>query len=264
MRRFRAEKAWEWVKNIFSRPIFAVDLGTKTKIVHPRFARLLFERKVRKIYISSVTSPEELRRKLAFFYPEGAYYWRNRVKNYDLCKNCPRRKERKVLPCWGCKNFLGQELVFDIDPENIDVGQNYSDSKFSFGEEEFFAARDQALEMVEILEEEFERVVPVYSGRGFHIHVLDERAFRLSPKEREKYVERFKNWGIDYVVTRGGASLIRLPYSLNAVVNKEVLPLTKKQLASFDPYHSSSSSSSKSSSHSSKSSHSSSSISSPS
>ncbi len=241
MKEFKVEKAWDWVKKLFNKPIFAIDFGTKTKIVHPRFRKLVFEKKVRKLYISRIESPRALRQVLAHYYPEGVYYWRNRVREYSLCKGCPRRKERKKLACWGCENFLGQELAFDIDPENIDVGDGFSDT-VSFSEREFFAARDQALEMLDILSQEFgfKKIIPVYSGRGFHIHVLDEAAFLLSPQERAEIVERFKNWGIDYGVTIGGISLIRLPYSLNAVVNKEVKPLTRKELENFDPYHSSS------------------------
>ncbi len=236
--RFRANLAWEWVKAFFDHPIFAVKIASKTRIYDSRF-RELVERKVRAIYISSVRSPEDLRRKAVFYAPEGLYYWRNRVVDYERCKKCPYKKERKYIKCFDCPNFLGQELVFDVDPENFCLGKFHDFASFTL--ESFYKARDTAVGIYESMEEQYSDVRAVYSGRGFHIHVLDEDAWFLSPQERRKIAEKFK--GIDPWVTRGSIALIRLPYSLNAVVNKEVVPLTKKELEKFsvDRYHSSSS-----------------------
>lgn len=236
--RFRADLAWEWVRELFERPIFAVKIASKTNIYDPRFKSIV-ERNIRAIYISSVRSPEDLRRKAVFYAPEGLYYWRNRVLDYGKCKGCPYKKERKYIFCFKCPNFLGQELVFDVDPENFCPGRFHDFASFTL--DCFYKARDAAVEIYECMEEQYSDVRAVYSGRGFHIHVLDEDAWRLSPEERKKIAEKFK--GIDPWVTRGGVALIRLPYSLNAVVNKEVVPLTKKELEEFsvDSYHSSSS-----------------------
>jgi DNA primase catalytic subunit len=42
---------------------------------------------------------------------------------------------------------------------------------------------------------------------------------------------------IDEWVTSGEMRLIRLPYSLNGLVSRLVLPLTRDELKSFDPIH---------------------------
>ncbi|HID08897.1 TPA: DNA primase [Candidatus Micrarchaeota archaeon] len=236
--RFRAGLAWGWVRELFDRPVFAVKIAGRTDIYDPRF-RDLVERNVKAVYISSVRSPEDLRRKALFYAPEGIYYWRNRVLDYGRCRRCPHKRERKCLLCFSCPNFLGQELVFDVDPENFCRGRFRDFTSFTL--DCFYKARDAAVEIYESMEEQYSDVRAVFSGRGFHIHVLDEDAWRLSPEERKELVEGFR--GADPWVTRGEAALIRLPYSLNAVVNKEVTPLTKKELEEFsvNRYHSSSS-----------------------
>jgi len=248
-KRFDAERAWQWVKSLFHIPIFAIKLVGKTKIYDPRFEKLV-RRKIRAIYISSVRSPQDLRKKLAFYAPEGVYYWRNRVFDYDECKTCPHKKVRDYSACWGCENFDGQELVFDVDPENFCPGK-FKDFA-SFTEKAFFQARSAACSLYDALSENFQKLHIFYSGRGFHIHVLDKDAWYMPFEERKRLADSFKDKGIDRWVTAGGAVLIRLPYSLNGVVNKEVTPLTRKELEEFVPYHSSSSS--RSSSYSSKSS----------
>ncbi len=229
-RRFRADLAWRWVREFYTRPVFAVKIWGKTNIYDPRFEHLR-ERNVRAIYISSVRSPRDLRKMLLFYAPEGAYYWRTRVYDYEKCKRCPKKKERKYLDCFSCENFQGQELVFDVDPENFCQGRFHDFASFTL--DCFYKARDAALEIFDAMRENYRDVRAVFSGRGFHIHVLDDDAWFLPPEERDALARRFR--GVDPWVTRGGAPLIRLPYSLNGVVNKEVVPLTRKQLEGFEP-----------------------------
>jgi DNA primase catalytic subunit len=61
----------------------------------------------------------------------------------------------------------------------------------------------------------------------------------LSHKERQELAEQVKKEGfhIDEWVTAGEMRLIRLPFSLNGLVSRIVLPLTKVELQTFDPIH---------------------------
>jgi len=79
----------------------------------------------------------------------------------------------------------------------------------------------------------------VYSGRGFHIHVLDPAAYAFDEKKRLEIARAVKEKGfaIDEWVTAGEMRLIRLPYSLNGLVSRIVLPLEKRELEKFDPVH---------------------------
>jgi len=71
------------------------------------------------------------------------------------------------------------------------------------------------------------------------VHVLDKEAYSLSTKERLGLARRVKKAGfhIDEWVTSGEHRLIRLPYSLNGLVSRIVLPLKKSEIESFDPVH---------------------------
>jgi len=77
----------------------------------------------------------------------------------------------------------------------------------------------------------------VYSGRGFHVHVLDAAAYALSAEERIELAEKVKSLGfeVDAWVTAGEMRLIRLPYSLHGMVSRIALPLEKNEIEKFDP-----------------------------
>lgn len=87
------------------------------------------------------------------------------------------------------------------------------------------------------METRFSDVKAVYSGRGFHIHVFDAEAYSFNEKQRLEIAHEVKHAGfhIDEWVTSGEMRLIRLPYSLNGLVSRIVLPLTKQELEAFNP-----------------------------
>ena len=95
------------------------------------------------------------------------------------------------------------------------------------------------LGLFDYLKESYSDLKVVYSGRGFHIHVLDQKAYILSTKERLNLAKQVKQAGfhIDDWVTSGEFRLIRLPYSLNGLVSRIALPLKKDELESFDAVH---------------------------
>ena len=160
------------------------------------------------------------------FLPEAVYY------------------DRNVYDQNGDK--VGQELAFDLDPENITcpihgtlADKMKRNQGLSFCELELEMVQKEAKGLYEFLANLFSEVRAVYSGRGFHLHVLDKKAYVLTPQERLEIAQQVKQEGfhIDEWVTSGEMRLIRLPWSLNGLVSRIVLPLTKEELESFDAVH---------------------------
>lgn len=187
---------------------FAVDLGTETNIIkYP-------EKKNKLIYFK----PKNLKSKLLYFLPEDVYYDRNLHKGNKLCFFCLKTKNY-----FKCKDFLGQELVFDIDADNLDCNCKNICNKC------IIKSIQNAFNIVEELKKDFENIKIVYSGRGCHIHVFDKKAYKLSISERKKLAKKFKKYGLDQWVTEGKIRLVRLPYTLNALVSRIVLPIKNKE-----------------------------------
>jgi len=217
---FDLEKVAVWLGKRPTKVKFAVIIGRHTRIFPEKY-RDDFDTT---IIIDEYKSPSEVGDQIIEFLPESVYYDRNVYDSHD----------RKI----------GQELAFDIDPENITcpvhgdlankmkVGQG-----LGFCELELQMANDQALRLHEYLEKDFSLMRIVYSGRGFHIHVLDEETIAWNEKKRHLIAVEVKKKGfaIDEWVTAGEMRLIRLPYSLHGLVSRIALPLEKKEMDSFNP-----------------------------
>lgn len=221
-REFNTNKVVEWFKGGLSGIKFAVIIGRHTKIYPQKYS----EDADTTIIIDEYEDIEDVRGQVLEFLPEAVYYDRD---VYDQANN-----------------KFGQELAFDIDPENINcpVHGTLADKMnrkqgLSFCEIELNLAKKETVNLYEYLETLFGEVRIVYSGRGFHLHVLDQEAYELSFKERQKLARQIKqkNYHIDEWVTSGESRLIRLPYSLNGLVSRIVLPLKKDELESFDAIH---------------------------
>ena len=132
---------------------------------------------------------------------------------------------KNVIKSLNFDNWLSQELVFDIDSDNIKCAhpKNQLLCKKCLKK-----AYNSTIGMKEKLEDYFQRIIIIYSGRGFHIHILDKRADNLTTKERERLNKIFSKFPIDPWVSRGYIRLIRMPYSLNSLVSRKVIPLYKK------------------------------------
>jgi DNA primase catalytic subunit len=215
---FSPQEAAEWVTRQ-GRTKFAVIMGRHTKIYPPKYK----EDAATTIIIDEYQTPEDVRQQILEFLPEAVYYDRN---VYDA-------NDRKV----------GQELAFDLDPENITcpIHGSLADKMkrqqgLSFCELELDMVKKEAVGLFAFLEAQFSDIRVVYSGRGFHLHVLDPQAYQLSTEQRIDLAQRIKQAGfhIDEWVTSGEMRLIRLPYSLNGLVSRIVLPLKKEELESFD------------------------------
>lgn len=219
---FNIEKVQKWLGLFRGKMKFAVIIGRHTKIFPEKYR----EDASTTIIIDEYAVIEDVRDYMIEFLPEAAYYDRN---VYD-------ETDRKT----------DQELAFDLDPENItcpihgtlaDKMQRHQG--LSFCELELELVKEQAASLYEHLEAQFSNMKIVYSGRGFHIHVLDPEAYKLSAKERRQIAKKVKEKGfqIDEWVTAGSMRLIRLPYSIHGLVSRIVVPVEKGELERFDPVH---------------------------
>lgn len=217
---FRLDKVAEWFKGRKDKIQFAVIIGRHTKIYLKEYA----EDFSTTIIIDDYEDLNDVKNQIIEFLPEGVYYDRN---IYD-----------------DDGEVVGQELAFDLDPENITCPIHGSledkmqrNQGLSFCELEFQMIKDQTVSLYEYLEGLFSKLKIVYSGRGFHIHVFDDDAYQLKFKDREAIAKdvKVKGFPIDTWVTTGDMRLIRLPYSLNGLVSRIVIPLSKSEMKDFDP-----------------------------
>jgi DNA primase catalytic subunit len=219
---FSIQKAAGWFKHGLGNTKFAVIIGRHTKIYPEKYKHDASTT----IIIDEYKTLEDARQQVLEFLPEAVYYDRSIYDEND--------------------NKIGQELAFDLDPENITcpIHGSLADKMkrqqgLSFCELELDMVKKEAIGLYGFLSARFHDVWAVYSGRGFHLHVLDSEAYRLSAQERLELAKQVKQAGfhIDEWVTSGEMRLIRLPYSLNGLVSRIVLPLKKDELESFDPVH---------------------------
>jgi DNA primase catalytic subunit len=217
---FNLQKVGEWIGQRRGKTKFAVIIGKHTRI-YPQEYRDDAETT---IIIDEYTDLEEVRRQIVEFLPEAVYYDRN----IYLENNHP----------------AGQELAFDVDPENstCPIHGTLADKMkrhqgLSFCTTELEMAKQQTAGLCEFLEKQFSDLRMVYSGRGFHIHVFDEKANSLTTKQRTQLAEKVKANGfdVDAWVTTGEMRFIRLPYSLHGMVSRIAVPLEKGELGRFNP-----------------------------
>jgi DNA primase catalytic subunit len=221
-REFKLQKVVDWFEGGLGNTKFAVIIGRHTKIYPEKYK----EDASTTIILDDFETPEGMHQQILEFLPEAVYY------------------DRNVYDSKGGK--VGQELAFDLDPENITCpihGTLAEKMKrhqgLSFCELEFDKVKHEAMGLYDYLADSFSSLKIVYSGRGFHIHVFDQKTYQLTVNERLGLAKKVKKAGfhIDDWVTSGEFRLIRLPYSLNGLVSRIVLPLKKDELESFDAVH---------------------------
>jgi DNA primase catalytic subunit len=226
---FNLKKVDSWLKKLPYKPqFFVIDPGTETRIIKDK-------NKIRKlIFFKPNLTLKELREKLIGHMPEDVYYDRNVYRNpYKCLKEFKINFRSNFSRAPLSNNFIGQELVFDVDPENITC-PNCGKKRFpKFCEICTRTAVKNAYEIYKKLKKQFKNVKLVFSGRGCHVHVLDKKAYKLSLKERSNLNKKFKKYAIDPWVSYGKVRLIRLPYSLNSLSSSIVTPLKIKEIKDF-------------------------------
>jgi len=222
----------EWFRG-WARPIvFAVVIGRHTKIFPAEYR----SDRYRTILIDEYEGLRDLRQYCMEFRPESVYYDRNVYRNWKDA----RRGQYKIGELG--KSF-GQQLAFDIDPENFEcpihgtLEEKLSKRQgLSFCRLELQFAQEHALGLIDELSDYFGELRLVYSGRGFHVHVLDEDTFFWTRRQRLRLIRSLVRRGflMDEWVAGGAMRLIRLPHSLNGLVSRLAIPLDMLKSRSLD------------------------------
>jgi len=232
-RRMDYDAAAAWMSRPAGGRVFALILGRHSGIYPRRFRHL----KNVPLIIDDVEEVRDLRPYLLRYLPEGVYYDRNVYAPLDET----RKARIDYARAWRSRVFRGQELAFDLDPENVDcpihgdiAAKMARHQGLSFCDWEFEEIRRQAAELFDELARRWSRLRIVFSGRGFHVHVFDADAFRLSRKQRGGIAASLaRRYAIDEWVTSGEMRLIRLPFSLHGMVSRIVIPVPRRRLESF-------------------------------
>jgi len=230
---FSLAKVLAWFRGWQSPIVFAVVIGRHTSIAPRKYLR----ERARTIVIDEYERLSEIKNYLIDFRPESVYYDRNIYRDWDQARSVGNDATR-------LGRAFGQELVLDVDPENFTCpihGTLHDKMRkhqgLSFCRLELQLARQEAVQLVEILSKRFSQISLVCSGRGFHIHITDEETVLWNRKKRLTLVRSLtkKGFVMDEWVPAGGMRLIRLPYSLNGLVSRVAVPLPKNELGVFDP-----------------------------
>lgn len=235
-KKLNIKKIKEWVKFRKGKNVYSFIVAKGTNIYLKKYENIRHDM----MLIDDYENLKEVKEYLIDYLPESVYYDRNLYKDLSEFKKSPE----KYKSAWKNKNFLGQELAIDLDPENITcpkcggfIKRMRKKQGLSFCEECFKLVKQETYRLYKFLNKRFNKLRLIYSGRGFHIHVLDKNVFEWNKTKRIKFSRllnknKFKH---DSWVTTGESRFIRLPYSLNGIVNKMALPLKIRELLKFDP-----------------------------
>lgn len=225
---YREELTPETVRPVIERmdhPDIVVDVGIDTTRYRPRYRDRAKDGEM--IRISEYDGAAGLVEKLVEYAPEDVYY------------------DRTVYGDAGQDNVVwqrptGLEMVFDLDPELAGVKQgdrlrghieDSLGSQYSFTEACYEETAAKTRACWQTLDRHFDRIETYFSGRGFHIHVLDQEAAEMEELERQELVDRMvKKFPIDAKVTAGEKEIIRLPGSLHGLTGRTVVPVTQREL----------------------------------
>lgn len=205
----------------------AVDFGTESRISTDI-------KRIGQMVIFQAPSYPFLLRRLRESAPEDVYYDRNQYDN--TARICALISKKGRVSLQAAK---GQQLAFDLDSGNVSCPSCKKNKVLVYlvCPSCLDTIKEEVFRLVEHLfvNEGFEDVRMVYSGRGYHIHVFDKRTFSFSLRERRALIKRLYSFPIDGWVTEGNIRLIRLPYSLNGLVSRVATPLSLKELKRFNP-----------------------------
>ncbi|MEM1787052.1 MAG: DNA primase catalytic subunit PriS [Pyrobaculum sp.] len=165
------------------------------------------------------------RRELAFQLFDGAMIRHKTFRTIEELKNFVIEKtprhiyhsvayyERPEEDDMDRKQWLGADLVFDIDGDHLDT-ENCRESRL-ISIKCLDDAREEANKLIDILNLELglKPTRVVFSGnRGFHIHIADKEVYTLGAKERRELVNYIKAVGFDsrYYIYKSGRKIIKL------------------------------------------------------
>ena len=212
---FDPDFASNWFNRKDGNLALALDVGSETTRYKPQFKKYLDKI----VYIRNFEDLETLKKKIVNYAPEDLYFSPLEYKDGSL-----RDKN---------------ELMFEINPDEIECNtckfrkRKLGNNLKTFCEECVEKAADKTLELFELLNSHFEQLKLVFNGIGYYIIVQDKEAMEFSRKYRRGLASRIiKEFPINQRLTIGEKDLIRLPGSLNGIVSRKVIEISKYDLHS--------------------------------
>lgn len=210
---FDIEKASNWFDTKKGVLPLALDVGTETTRYKPQFKKYLDKI----VYIRRFDGHESLRKKLVNYSPEDLYFSPFEFRDGSIREN--------------------SELIFEINPDEIEcktckfrkrkLGKHIK----TFCKDCADKAAEKTKELFELLESHFNDVKIVFNGIGYYIIIQDTEALEFTRKYRKGLASRImKKFPINQRITIGEKDLIRVPGSLNGLVSRKVMEVSKYDL----------------------------------
>ncbi len=173
-----------WARGVFARYYAVADVPPPTRLARREFAAFPFALETMMRRHATLRRPEEFRAFLAREVPRHVYYSSAYYRFPDG-------------PTMAAKEWLGADLIFDLDADHL----RGAETRDYAGQ--LALVKDRLLRLVDdFLFGDF-GVDPdlasfVFSGgRGYHVHVRDERFLALTSPERRELVDYILGTGVD-------------------------------------------------------------------
>jgi DNA primase small subunit len=173
-----------WARARFAEYYRTADIPVPPRLARREFAAFPFAAETSMRRHETLRTPEEFRRYLAQEVPRHVYY---STAYYRL----------PAEPTMARKEWLGADLIFDLDADHLRGAES-----LSYPEQldrvkrrlidlvDDFLLRDFGIEPTALQ-------VGFSGGRGYHVHVRDERFLPLSSPERRELVDYVQGTGVD-------------------------------------------------------------------
>lgn len=204
----------------FDRFVPVVDVGSESTRYRPRFR----EAKGKLVRIEEFDGVDDLKDRIVEYAPEDLYYV-TLIEREDRIETNPE-----------------QELVIDLDPEHLECRRcdrarqrlDKPASDYVFCRDCFRDLARETRQLHAVLDRNFDDLRLVFSGRGFHVHVGDDAAYKLDREDRRQLSNKLTGqFPVDRITT-ADQQLMRLPGSLHGLVSRVVTEVEPADLSRPD------------------------------
>ena len=162
-----------WITELF-KEYYSKNKKSIFNVEKREFGIGVFGRKIAKRHMAFF-SDQELN---AYLSSEGPLYISHSVAYYEFPDATPMEK----------KNWLGSELVFDLDSPETSA-------------EAMKAMKEELKKLIEIMKDEFgarDMLIAFSGNRGYHLHIRDRGFLPMNSDDRKRIIEYVKAEGFDH------------------------------------------------------------------
>ncbi|HTP53703.1 MAG TPA: DNA primase small subunit PriS [Thermoplasmata archaeon] len=173
-----------WVRQQFAEYYGRATIDPPSRLARREFAAFPFATETMMRRHAALRSPDELRDYLAREVPRHVYY-------------SSAYYRRPADPSMAAKEWLGADLIFDLDSDHLRGAERLDYAG------QLSLVKERLLALVEdFLFRDFEidpatTSIVFSGGRGYHVHIRDERFLPLSSPERRELVDYVLGTGVD-------------------------------------------------------------------